>query len=121
RPVEIAVSSFTGGLRRKLAGMATRAMDPSTCGIGTMLGAKRIRGTQTHVFQGLLQMSAEGQRFTKPDESSKCPFAVRCGSVKKDPSHRTAIFVWPSTIQTLTHARRRISAVEHNLPHERVG
>jgi len=72
--------------------MATRAMDSSARGVGTMLGAKRIGGAQTHALQGLFQVPAERQRFAETDESSKRSFAIRRGRVQEDAGHRAAAF-----------------------------
>ena len=67
-------------------------MDSAAECIGTMLGAQGIRPTETHAFQRLLQVTAESERFTQFDQTTKGAFTVRRSGVEQDTGHRPAFF-----------------------------
>jgi len=84
---------------------------PAECIIGTMLRAQGIRPAQTHAFEGLLQVTAEGERFTQFNQTTEGALAVRCGGVEQDTGHRATFFAGVPRIQALAHAGSGVAAV----------
>src|SRR5256885_2228834 len=65
--VQVFVAPLTRGFRGEQAGVAGCTMQRQAVAVGVMLRAERVRGTELHPLQSLVQVPPERLRLTQAD------------------------------------------------------
>ena len=84
--------------------MAGRAVQGEAVPVRVMFTTERVGRAQPHLFEGLVEESAQRRRFTQADQPTKGALTVRRAGVDEHPGHRAVFVRWVERVYPLPDA-----------------
>jgi hypothetical protein len=118
--VEVAVAPLAGGLGSKQTCMAGCSVQGDALGVGVVLPAERVRGTEGGVAERASDVSAEFFLFTEADEPAEGSFGIGRSGVEQHAGHWAVFVFGGECVEPLSDRGLRIAAFQSQPAHQRV-
>ena len=106
--VQVLVAPLARGLGQEEAGVAGCPVESQPVLERVVFGTQWVGSTQTHGFEGLIQVPPQRHRLAPSDQPPKGALAIWGGGVEQDAGHRLLVTARRMRIDPLPDARRRV-------------
>src|SRR5579883_434269 len=120
RTVEIAITPFTGGLRREQTGMTGRAIEAITVAVWLMARTEGVRSAPANALQRTVDMVSEPFWRAKTHQPTERPFTIGRGGIEQNTGHWPTRVFAVARVDAFAETGHAIAGLQRELAHQRM-